>query len=86
MKIRVGVFFGGKSVEHEVSVISALQACRSLNTDKYEIIPIYITKNTEFYIGENIGKIEEENIHRRSILKIPLILWIPLLVTRSNCI
>ncbi len=58
MKIRVGVFFGGKSVEHEVSVISALQACRSLNTDKYEIIPVYITKNTEFYIGENIGKIE----------------------------
>ncbi|MBP3855974.1 MAG: D-alanine--D-alanine ligase [Ruminiclostridium sp.] len=58
MKIRVGVFFGGKSVEHEVSVISALQACRSLNTEKYDIIPIYITKNTEFYIGENIGKIE----------------------------
>ena len=58
MKIRVGVFFGGKSVEHEVSVISALQACRSLNTEKYDIIPIYITKNTEFYIGENIGRIE----------------------------
>lgn len=58
MKIRLGVFFGGKSVEHEVSVISALQACRSLNRDKYEVIPIYITKNTEFYIGENIGKIE----------------------------
>ncbi len=58
MKIRVGVFFGGKSVEHEVSVISALQACRSLNKDKYEIIPVYITKDTEFYIGENIGKIE----------------------------
>lgn len=58
MKIRVGVFFGGKSVEHEVSVISALQACRSLDKEKYDIIPIYITKNTEFYIGENIGKIE----------------------------
>lgn len=58
MKIRVGVFFGGKSVEHEVSVISALQACRSLNKDKYEIIPIYITKNTEFYVGEKIGIIE----------------------------
>ncbi len=58
MKIRVGVFFGGKSVEHEVSVITALQACRSLNREKYDIIPIYITKNTEFYIGENIGKIE----------------------------
>ena len=58
MKIRLGVFFGGKSVEHEVSVITALQACRSLDTNKYDIIPIYITKNTEFYIGENIGKIE----------------------------
>lgn len=58
MKIRVGVFFGGKSVEHEVSVISALQACRSLNKEKYEIIPIYITKDTEFYIGEKIGVIE----------------------------
>lgn len=58
MKIRVGVFFGGKSVEHEVSVISALQACRAMNTEKYEIIPIYITKNTEFYIGEKIGVIE----------------------------
>lgn len=58
MKIRVGVFFGGKSVEHEVSVISALQACRSLNKEKYDIIPVYITKNTEFYIGEKIGSIE----------------------------
>lgn len=58
MKIRVGVFFGGKSVEHEVSVISALQACRSLDSAKYDIIPVYITKNTEFYIGENIGRIE----------------------------
>ena len=58
MKIRVGVFFGGKSVEHEVSVISALQACRSINTEKYDIIPVYITKNGDFYTGENIGKIE----------------------------
>ena len=58
MKIRVGVFFGGRSVEHEVSVISALQACRSINREKYEVIPVYITKNTEFYIGENVGKIE----------------------------
>ena len=45
MKIRVGVFFGGKSVEHEVSIISALQACNSINKDKYEVVPVYITKN-----------------------------------------
>ena len=57
MKIRVGVFFGGKSVEHEVSVISGLQAYNSFNRDKYEPIPIYITKDNEFYIGEAIGDI-----------------------------
>ncbi len=58
MKIKVGVLFGGKSVEHEISVISAIQAMQSLNRDKYDVIPIYITKNNEFYVGENVGKIE----------------------------
>ncbi len=58
MKIKVGVLFGGKTVEHEISVISAIQAMGYLNRDKYDVIPIYITKNNEFYVGENIGKIE----------------------------
>lgn len=59
MKIRVGVFFGGKSVEHEVSVISAIQAINAFNREKYDIIPVYITKNNELYTGEAAGKIEE---------------------------
>ncbi|MBD5081721.1 MAG: D-alanine--D-alanine ligase [Ruminococcaceae bacterium] len=59
MKIRVGVFFGGKSVEHEVSVISAIQAVNAFNRDKYDVIPVYITKNNELYVGEGVGKIEE---------------------------
>lgn len=50
--------FGGKTVEHEISIISAIQAMGYLNKDKYDIIPIYITKNNEFYVGENIGRIE----------------------------
>ncbi len=58
MKIKVGVLFGGKTVEHEISVISAIQAMGYLNRDKYDVIPIYITKNNEFYVGEDIGKIE----------------------------
>ncbi len=58
MKIKVGVLFGGKTVEHEISVISAIQAMGYLNREKYDVIPIYITKNNEFYVGENIGKIE----------------------------
>lgn len=57
MKIRVGVFFGGKSVEHEVSVISGLQAYNSFDREKYEPIPIYITKENEFYTGDAVGDI-----------------------------
>ena len=58
MKIKIGVFFGGQSVEHEVSIISALQAVNNFHRDKYDIIPIYITKGNEFYVGEKIGDIE----------------------------
>ena len=58
MKIKVGVMFGGKSVEHEISIISAIQAMGYLDKEKYDVIPIYITKSNEFYVGEDIAKIE----------------------------
>lgn len=58
MKIRVGVFFGGKSVEHEVSVISGMQAIAALDREKYEPVPIYITKDNKFYTGGNLGNID----------------------------
>lgn len=69
MKIKVGVIFGGKSVEHEISIISAIQAMEYLNKDKYEAVPIYITKNNEFYVGENIGKIESYRENISALLK-----------------
>ncbi|MBO5868946.1 MAG: D-alanine--D-alanine ligase [Oscillospiraceae bacterium] len=58
MKINVAIIFGGKSVEHEISVISALQAAEYLDREKYNPIPIYITKQGKMYTGEEIGKIE----------------------------
>ena len=54
MKINLAVLFGGRSVEHEVSVISAVQAMASLNKDKYNIIPVYMTKKSEFWTGEKL--------------------------------
>ena len=54
MKIKIGVFFGGKSVEHEISVITMSQAISSLNPDKYEIVPIYISKSGVMYTGEDL--------------------------------
>lgn len=58
MKTKVAMLFGGKSVEHEVSVISGIQAILSMDTEKYEVIPVYMTKNNQMYVGEDIGKIE----------------------------
>ena len=54
MKINMAVLFGGRSVEHEVSVISAVQAMASMNKEKYNIIPVYMTKKSEFYTGEKL--------------------------------
>ena len=58
MKIRVGVIFGGESVEHEVSIISAIQAMNKMDEDKYEIVPIYITKDREWYTGDMLRDID----------------------------
>jgi len=51
MKIKVGVIFGGRSVEHEISVISAQQAIAAFDKNNYEITPIYITKTGKWYTG-----------------------------------
>lgn len=54
MKTKVGVFFGGRSTEHEISVISANQAISAFDPAKYEIIPIYISKEGRWYTGRHL--------------------------------
>ena len=54
MKINIGVFFGGKSVEHEVSIISAMQVINALNKEKYDVIPIYISKDNKLYYTKDM--------------------------------
>ena len=49
MKTNIAVFFGCRSVEHEVSIISAVQAMRAINREKYDVTPVYVTKNGEMY-------------------------------------
>jgi len=58
MKTKVAMLFGGKTVEHEVSVISGIQAFMAMDTDKYEVIPVYMTKENEMYTGADVGRIE----------------------------
>lgn len=58
MKIKVGVIFGGESVEHEVSIISAVQAMNFMDTEKYDIIPIYISKDRTWYTGKMLMEMD----------------------------
>lgn len=48
---KIGVIFGGRSVEHEVSVITGMQVMENINKSKYEIVPIYITKEGKWLTG-----------------------------------
>ena len=50
--IKVGVIFGGETVEHEISIITAVQAMSFIDTTKYEVVPIYISKDRNWYTGE----------------------------------
>ena len=54
MRTNVAVFFGGRSVEHEISVISASQAMHAINREKYNVIPVYISKQGKWYTGEKL--------------------------------
>lgn len=58
MKTNVGVIFGGRSVEQEVSVISAIQCIQNMDTSKYDVTPIYITKDGIWYTGKQLAEIE----------------------------
>lgn len=57
--INVGVFFGGTSVEHEVSIITAQQAIAQLRKmTGYKVVPIYISKDNRWYTGDYLLEVE----------------------------
>ena len=51
-KLRLGVLYGSRSCEHEVSIISALQLIRAIDRSKYDVTPIYITQQGEWFVGD----------------------------------
>ena len=51
MKLNIAVFFGGESVEHEVSIISGQQAINALDPELYNVIPVYVAKDRKMYVS-----------------------------------
>lgn len=76
MKLKIGVLFGGTSVEHEVSIISAAQAMAALDREKYDVIPVYLSKNHRLYSSDKLMEMEtfrdldklEKNITQVSLI------------------
>lgn len=68
MKLNVAVVFGGKSTEHDISIISALQAIENMDKEKYNIIPIYIDKKGDFYYSEDDKLFKMENYKNQNSL------------------
>lgn len=52
MKTVIGVFFGGRSTEHEISVISANQAMAAIDGNRFSVVPVYITKDGRWFTGD----------------------------------
>jgi D-alanine-D-alanine ligase len=68
-KIKMAVMFGGRSAEHEISIITGLQAIQAIDPCRYEIIPVYIAQNGKWYTGESLldkafYKVMEDNLSR----------------------
>ncbi|MCL1807151.1 MAG: D-alanine--D-alanine ligase [Oscillospiraceae bacterium] len=58
MKMQAAVFFGGRSVEHEVSVITGMQVAAALNKEKYDVIPVYLAKDGAMYTGSGFDTLK----------------------------
>jgi D-alanine-D-alanine ligase len=57
-KTVVGVIFGGRSVEHDVSIVTAHQIMNAFDAEAYEVVPIYISREGKWYSGEALRNIE----------------------------
>jgi D-alanine-D-alanine ligase len=57
-KLRVGVLYGSRSVEHEVSVITGMQVMSALDADRYEVVPLYLTKEGEWLTGDALRNLD----------------------------
>ena len=57
MSLKVAVIYGSRTCEHDVSIVSALQAMDNLDKNEYEIVPVYIARDGQWYTGRLLRNI-----------------------------
>ena len=63
----VGVIFGGRSVEHDVSVVTGQQIMRAFPTERYEVVPLYIDREGRWFTGEPLTELKTFQEDVRSV-------------------
>ena len=75
-RTRVAVIFGGRSVEHDVSIVTGSQIMQAFAADRYEVVPIYISRDGKWYTGDPLSQLDnytDDDLLRRNSV-IPCIL------------
>ena len=68
------VIFGGKSTEHDISILSSMQVLENLDKSKYNIVPVYISKTGEWYMGEKLKNLETfKNFNEKGLKKVTIL-------------
>ena len=71
MKLRLAVVFGSRTCEHDVSIISALQAAQNADRNEYDVMYVYIDKSGEWYTGERLSDIAfYRNFDPRAVVRV----------------
>src|SRR5580698_6936115 len=63
-KLRVGILFGGRSGEHEISLLSAASVLNAIDKTKYDVVPIGITKDGRWLTAENAERLLKGTSHQ----------------------
>ena len=70
-KEKVLVVFGGKSAEHDISIITGLQVLKNINREKYEVFPLYVSREGEMFFGKKLENYETYvNFNKKTFKKV----------------
>ena len=70
----IAVFFGGESVEHDISVITGVMTANSLDKEKFNPVPVYISKSGEWFTGEQLFDLDGyKSLDKRRLNRVTLI-------------
>src|SRR5437868_15167106 len=63
-RLRIGVLFGGRSTEHEVSILSAQSIIAAMDPDRFEPIPLYIDKSGRWLVGGSLKRLSDDTARK----------------------